>query len=145
MIILCCLVWCSPWLSLVLLTSILCYAKSPRWTARHHQTPSDLRKDMEFLTVYNMTLFTDNIIGVPEQALGWFPLGLGLVVEDMPSELSCSHTVITASKMCCIFCRKRFDSLCIILLHAGEVLDIYQILEKTGRTLQNQNSTIPDK
>ena len=27
-------------------------------------------------------------IGVPEQALGWFPLGLGLVVEDEPSELS---------------------------------------------------------
>ena len=23
-----------------------------------------------------------------EQALGWFPLGLGLVVEDEPSELS---------------------------------------------------------
>ena len=27
--------------------------------------------------------------GVPEQALGWFPLGLGLAVEDEPSELSC--------------------------------------------------------
>ena len=27
-------------------------------------------------------------IGVPEQALGWFPLGLGLVVEDKPSKLS---------------------------------------------------------
>ena len=26
---------------------------------------------------------------MPEQALGWFPLGLGLVVEDEPSELSC--------------------------------------------------------
>ena len=28
-------------------------------------------------------------VGVPEQALGWFPLGLGLVIEDEPSELSC--------------------------------------------------------
>ena len=27
-------------------------------------------------------------IGVPEWALGWLPLGLGLVVEDEPSELS---------------------------------------------------------
>ena len=26
-------------------------------------------------------------IGVPVQALGWFPLGLGLVVEDEPSEI----------------------------------------------------------
>ena len=26
---------------------------------------------------------------MPEQALGWFPLGLGLVMEDEPSELSC--------------------------------------------------------
>ena len=24
-------------------------------------------------------------IGAPERALGWFPLGLGLVVEDEPS------------------------------------------------------------
>ena len=28
-------------------------------------------------------------IGLPEQALGWFPLGLGLVMEDRPTELSC--------------------------------------------------------
>ena len=28
---------------------------------------------------------------MPEQALGWLPLGLGLVMEDEPSELSCSH------------------------------------------------------
>ena len=28
-------------------------------------------------------------IDMPEQALGWFPLGLGLVMEDEPSELSC--------------------------------------------------------
>ena len=28
-------------------------------------------------------------IGLPEQAVGGFPLGLGLVVEDRPSELSC--------------------------------------------------------
>ena len=27
--------------------------------------------------------------GVSEQALGWLPLGLGLVMEDEPSELSC--------------------------------------------------------
>ena len=28
-------------------------------------------------------------IGLPEQAVGGFPLGSGLVVEDRPSELSC--------------------------------------------------------
>ena len=28
---------------------------------------------------------------MPEQALGWFPLGLGLVMEDEPSELSCVY------------------------------------------------------
>ena len=27
-----------------------------------------------------------------EQALGWLPLGLGVVVEDEPSELSCICT-----------------------------------------------------
>ena len=26
-------------------------------------------------------------IGLPEQAVGWFPLGLGLVIEDTPIEL----------------------------------------------------------
>ncbi|MCG8626872.1 MAG: hypothetical protein MJE68_33330, partial [Proteobacteria bacterium] len=26
---------------------------------------------------------------MPEQALGWIPLGFGIVVEDKPSELSC--------------------------------------------------------
>ena len=31
-------------------------------------------------------------IGVPDQALGWFPLGLGLVAKDVPSELSCACT-----------------------------------------------------
>ena len=39
-------------------------------------------------------------IGAPEQTLGWFPLGLGLVVEDEPSELSYlvhSHTAIDMS------------------------------------------------
>ena len=30
-------------------------------------------------------------IGLPEQAVGGFPLGSGLVVEDGPSELSCTH------------------------------------------------------
>ena len=29
-----------------------------------------------------------NYIGVPEQALAWLPLGIGLVMEDEPSELS---------------------------------------------------------
>ena len=29
-------------------------------------------------------------IGLPEQAVGGFPLGSGLVVEDRPSELSCN-------------------------------------------------------
>ena len=31
------------------------------------------------------------MIGVPEKALGWLPLGLGLVMEDEPSEFSCSY------------------------------------------------------
>ena len=30
-------------------------------------------------------------IGMPEWALGWFSLGLGLVMEDEPSERSCTH------------------------------------------------------
>ena len=30
-------------------------------------------------------------IGLSEQAVGGFPLGLGLVVEDRPSELSCMY------------------------------------------------------
>ena len=30
---------------------------------------------------------------VPEQALGGIPLGFGIVVEDKPSELSCTCTV----------------------------------------------------
>ena len=29
-------------------------------------------------------------VGLPEQAVGWFPLGLGLVVQDRPTELSCT-------------------------------------------------------
>ena len=33
-------------------------------------------------------------IGVPEQALGWLLLGLGLVVEDEPSELSYTLSLI---------------------------------------------------
>ena len=32
-------------------------------------------------------------IGLPEQAVGGFPLGLGLVVEDGPTELSCTWNV----------------------------------------------------
>ena len=28
-------------------------------------------------------------IGLPQQTLGWFPIGLGLVVEGKPTELSC--------------------------------------------------------
>ena len=32
------------------------------------------------------------LIGVPEQALGWVSLGLGLVCEDKPSEFSCSSS-----------------------------------------------------
>ena len=30
-------------------------------------------------------------IGLPEQEVGGFPLGLGLVVEDRPTELSCTY------------------------------------------------------
>ena len=30
-------------------------------------------------------------LGVPEQALGGIPLGLGIVVEGKPSELSCKN------------------------------------------------------
>ena len=33
---------------------------------------------------------------MPEQALGWFPLGLGLVMEDEPSEFQCTIKVIIA-------------------------------------------------
>ena len=33
-------------------------------------------------------------IGLPEQAVGGFPLGSGLVVEDRPSELSCAVHVL---------------------------------------------------
>ena len=28
-------------------------------------------------------------LGLPEQAVGWFPLRFGLVVEDKPTEFSC--------------------------------------------------------
>ena len=38
--------------------------------------------------------FCKHDIGMPEQALGWLPLGLGLVVEDEPSELSCLCAII---------------------------------------------------
>ena len=33
-----------------------------------------------------MYMYYRCVIGVPEQVLGWFPLGLRLVVEDKPSE-----------------------------------------------------------
>ena len=33
-------------------------------------------------------------IGLPEQAVGGFPLGLGLGVEDRPTELSCKFTIL---------------------------------------------------
>ena len=33
-------------------------------------------------------------IGLPEQAVRWFPLGLELVVEDGPTELSCIRRVL---------------------------------------------------
>ena len=36
---------------------------------------------------------------MPEQALGWLPLGLGLVVEDEPSELSCVCACVCAIEM----------------------------------------------
>ena len=29
-------------------------------------------------------------LGLPEQAVGWFPLRFGLVVEDKPTEFSCT-------------------------------------------------------
>ena len=32
-------------------------------------------------------------LGLPQQAIGWFPLGLGLVVEDRPNEISCDFKV----------------------------------------------------
>ena len=34
---------------------------------------------------------------MPEQTLGWLPLGLGLVEEDEPSELSCIIMQVTAN------------------------------------------------
>ena len=36
-------------------------------------------------------------IGLPEQAVGGFPLGLGLVVEDRPTELSYTNYCITSA------------------------------------------------
>ena len=41
-------------------------------------------------------------IGLPEQAMGGFPLGLGLVVEDRPTELSCISNYIPSSNS--LFC-----------------------------------------
>ena len=33
-------------------------------------------------------------LGLPEQAVGWFPLRFGLVVEDKPTEFSCKRARI---------------------------------------------------
>ena len=33
-------------------------------------------------------------LGLPEQAVGWFPLRFGLVVEDKPTEFSCKYAII---------------------------------------------------
>ena len=42
-------------------------------------------------------LFHFYITGVPERALVRFPLGLGLVMEDEPSELSCIRVTLNVS------------------------------------------------
>ena len=39
-----------------------------------------------------MALPFAGLTGLPEQAVGGFPLGLGSVVEDRPIELSCTCT-----------------------------------------------------
>ena len=36
------------------------------------------------------------IPSLPDRALGWFPLGLGLVMEDEPAELSCAVIICVA-------------------------------------------------
>ena len=41
-----------------------------------------------------LCLLREYIIGMPEQALGWFPLGLGLAVEDSLLLALCSISVI---------------------------------------------------
>ena len=55
-------------------------------------------------------------IGVPEQALGWFPLGLGLVVEDEPSELFKYFHKINVYKTYCVTERGINLSSCDVLL-----------------------------
>ena len=57
--------------------------------------------------------WVDIHIGLPEQAVGGFPLGLGLVVEDKPTELSCTSfklrsyilfLSLSLSLSLCLFC-----------------------------------------
>ena len=50
------------------------------------QFPTSSAHNLPFL----LYAVTHDILGMSEQALGWLPLGLGLVMEDEPSELSCS-------------------------------------------------------
>ena len=53
-----------------------------------------------------LCLLQKHDIGMPdlEQALGWLPLGLGLVVEDEPSEHSC---IKCAESSMCLALRTR--------------------------------------
>ena len=44
---------------------------------------------MKFSRARHLSMFT--YVYVPEQALGWFPLDLGLVMEDEPSKCSCNQ------------------------------------------------------
>ena len=54
----------------------------------HNQVALD---STSYCTVFKASCLSSSvfclIIGEPEQALGWFPLGLGLVMEDEPSNL----------------------------------------------------------
>ena len=63
-------------------------------------------------------------LGVPEQALGWLLLGLRLVVEDKPSELSC-----------------RYSYMVIYDLHVHCTL----LLTHTVHVYKAENSRLPDK
>ena len=52
-------------------------------------------------------------IGLPEQAVGGFPLGSGLVMEDRPSELSCM-TLCMVHVYCKISPYLRVHNLCCV-------------------------------
>ena len=61
--------------------------------------------------------FCMSIIGVPEQALGWLATPrLGLVIEDKPTELSCTYGYVIS-----INPQRRTQSLPILSFHITEL------------------------